>query len=277
MFVPLLLLTLPLRPVDFPATPIAGQLDEGVRVYRYGRGLDRLYQADRQSTGTWFDGKRKQGVDYVLWLSPSLISRWLGYLEAKEKWPSGELERRWERIRQDLGGRMTFIVRSCSMPRIDALEGEIAQPAPTLDAASIRFLWTSSPSPLPSVAARLPMVGLIRGGEPALDSSRRVPPGLRIEPSVCLVGERWSRLASEVLREDWWQRVPFGEPLRPELDSPDSGYRLPLGEFYSATHLVTLPLPATGWESPEFELRTFRPGKEQVARFSLFQSKVAGS
>lgn len=273
MFAVLALMTIPLRPLDFPKQPIARELDEGVRVYRHGKGLDRLYQDDRKVTGTWFDGKVRRDADHVLWLSPSLISRWLGYLEAKEKWPEGELERRWTALRMDLGGRMSFVVRVCTMPRMDLLEGEISERIAPIDPKQLRFLWTSSLPPRPSVPARMDVIGLIRQRETPLNQSRRYVGGMRVEPKQCLLSEFWSRSASEVLKEDWWMRVPFGEALKSEFDCLDSSYAVPLGDFYSATYLVSLPLPEGPLAGPGFELRSFSPRKERVARFELFGGK----
>lgn len=273
MFAALALISIPLKPLDFPETPIARHLDEGVRVYRHGKGLDRLYVDDRQVTGSWFDGKSNRGVDQAVWISPSLISRWLGYLEAKEKWPSGELERRWIRLRQDLGGKLTFVVRVCAMPKVDLLEGEIDRWSPRPDPTQVRFLWTSSPEDLPSIPPRMDFVDLVRAGSLPLNASRRVTGGMRIEPKSCLLTDLWSRQSAEVLQDDWWRRVPFGEPLRPEFEGPLAETPIPLGEFRSATFLVTVPIPEGPLAGPTFELRAFSPAKERIARFELLDRR----
>lgn len=267
------MLSIPLRPIDFPVSPFPREMDEGVRVYRHGKGLDRLYTDDRKVTGSWFDGKIKRGVDHVIWISPSLVSRWLGYLEAKEKWPAGELERRWGRLRQDLGGKFTFVVRVCSMPRIDPLEGEIDRWTTRPDPAELRFLWTSSPNELPAIPMRMDVVDLVRNTEVPLTASRRVVGGQRSEPQGCLLSELWSRQASEVLRDDWWRRVPFGEPLRPEFEGLLAERSIPLGEFRSATFLVSVPIPDGPLAGSTFELRSFSPQKERIAKFELMERR----
>lgn len=273
MFFALPLLVLPLRPIDFPVEPIPREVIEGVRVYRFGKGVDRLYQDDRQSVGTWFDGKARRGVDTVLWVSPSLVSRWLGYLEAKEKWPEGELERRWSRIRTEMGGKLNFVVRACAFPKMDILEGQFEEPAKVFDPAEIRMLWTSSAERLNEVADRYPVVGLVKNESTPLTQSRRVPTAQRVEPKVCLLEEQWSRSASSIMAENWWRKAPFGEPLRGEFDRDSDGYQIPLGDFYAATYLASIPIPDGPLAGPSFELRVFRPRKEQVARFSLMAKR----
>jgi hypothetical protein len=255
------------RPVDFPEVPLAHEVAKGVRTYSLGKGLERLYLDDRQVVGRWFDGRIHRDADTVLWISPSLVSRWLGYLEAKEKWPAGELESRWRRLRSHLGGRLTFVSRVSSFPKMDMLEQEPAGRADPREASHIRILWTSSERPIPEVEERklIQVPGAVVR-EPHF--GKRSLPEQRFEPEVCLLTRRQARDLDGLLREDWWLRVPFGEDLRPEFSPrcPEEGW--PLGDFYSALYLASLPIP-DGFAGSGFELRLFSPRKERVAKYIL--------
>lgn len=273
MLAALIALWIPLRLIDFPVHPIAEEIEVGVKTYQVHKGLDRLYLDDRQVVGKWFDGRLRQDVDQVLWISPGLVSRWLGYLEAKEKWPEGELEARWARLRSNLGGKMTFVARLCAMPRKDILDEEPPRKPDPIDIQAVRFLWTSS---LPEYPSRIEKEGLLSWSWPRTPPEgfgKRPISGLRFEPKAALLASRQAREAKDVLREDWWLRVPFGEPLTPEFALVPSGFEYPLGDFYSATFLVCLPIPQGALQGAQFELRMFSPRKERIARFSILDRR----
>ncbi len=268
MLLALASLWLPLKPLDYPERPIGVELERGVQAYVRGKGLERLYLEDRQVVGTWFDGSKKRDVDQVLWISPSLLSRWLGYLAAKEKWAEGELPARWAKLRASLGGKLTFLVRLGAMPKIDLMEQETVAPGSSRDALDVRFLWTSTAAPWPHVAAKEGFLGW--SGPKRFPSTALRIEGLRTEPRACRIGERRARSAEGVLVEDWWRRVPFGEPLTPEFERGNLEEGLPLGEFFATTYLVQLPVPGDTLPGGQFELRIFSPRKERIAGFSVF-------
>lgn len=272
MITSLLALALPLKPVDFPSAPLAAEVDKGVRTYSLGKGLERLYMDDRQVVGVWFDGRLHRDADHVVWISPSLMSRWLGYLDAKEKWPAGELEKRWGFLRKSLGGRMTFIVRLCALPKIDILEQEVALPADPCDMTKVRFLWTSNRSELSAVQDR-ELIHVPGAVERLPAFGKRVPIGLNSDPSVYLVSEHRADTANKVFQEDWWMRVPFGESIQPEFAKECMEEMAFCGEYHSRTYFVSLPIPEEPIEANRFELRIFSPRKERVAKFSLFSKK----
>ena len=263
-----LALAVALKPVDFPEAAIPREIDTGVRTYALGRGLDRLYLDDRKVVGVWFDGRMHRDADQVLWISPSLASRWLGYLEAKEKWPSGELEKRWVLLRKSLGGRMTFIVRLCAMPKIDIFDQEVASPADPCDMKDVRFLWTAGKISLPDAPEKL-MVRIPGAEIHAPEFGKRTPTGLNADPAVYMISERRSDVAGKVLQEDWWMQVPFFEPLQPEFGKECLDEMMFCGDFHCRTYLVSLYVPTEPIENDRFELRIFSPRKERVARFSL--------
>jgi hypothetical protein len=270
---PFLFLALPIKPIDFPSLPIAKEIDAGVCIYALGKGIDRLYLDDRRVVGLWFDGKVRQEADHVLWLSPSLISRWLGYLEAKEKWPDGELEGRWDALRAHLSGHMTFIVRLCSMPRIDPIEGEIDQKAQQEDSSDVRFLLTSSSPHKPSAATKDELLGFAIPRPVPPVGRRRVSGGIRLEPDVVALSRVQSREVRQVLDEDWWLRAPFGKALTPEFSKPPCFDDYPLGDYFASTYLVRFPIPKEPFPANSFQLRIFSPRKERIADFSLLERR----
>jgi hypothetical protein len=272
MLVALAALWIPLKPLDFPPGPLPAEVARGVEVYVEGKGLERLYNEDRQVVGTWFDGTRKRDADHVLWISPALASRWLGYLEVKEKWPPGERESRWKKLKASLAGKLTFVVRLCAMPKVDLVEQELAGYGMERDALDVRFLWTSASSEWPVVRSR---EGLLGWSRPRTEPQRDRPAdSLRAMPQSCLLREHRSRSSSRIFAEDWWRRVPFGESLTPEFDRGSLVEDLPLGDFFAATYLVQLPIPKESLPSGGFELRVFNARRERVAAFSLFPAKA---
>ena len=91
----------------FPAEPIRSQvvvgaelahaapnlsLSDPVRSPEPRSGLGRIWKSDRKPVGWWSNGYEKKSVEHVTWLSPELISRWLGFLEAREFWRKDELQ-----------------------------------------------------------------------------------------------------------------------------------------------------------------------------------------
>ena len=84
-----------------------------------------------------------------------------------------------------------------------------------------------------------------------------------------MVSEHRSSSAGKVLQEDWWMRIPFGEPLQPEFARECMDEMMFCGEYFCRTYLVSLPIPEEPIEGNRFELRIFSPRKERVARFSL--------
>src|SRR5689334_4109662 len=99
------------HPVRFPVEPIQIEVCRGEEVYRAGKGIERTLMEDRQAIGYWFDGRVRKDVEEAIWVSPTMVSRWLGYLQAKERWPKLELLNRWAALRDQLDGSLTFVVR----------------------------------------------------------------------------------------------------------------------------------------------------------------------
>lgn len=103
--------------------------------------ISEVFQEDRVVLGTWSEGWRKLDVEWAILLSPQLISRWLGFLSVREAWPEGELVRRWEWVRQEIGDRPVFIVILSAFPKKELLGlGDTTAPS-TDELENIRIVF----------------------------------------------------------------------------------------------------------------------------------------
>lgn len=224
-----------LPPLAFPPDPIEREVEEGARLAREGASLDRLYQDDRRPVGYWFDGKWGQEVEFVTWISPRLVSRWLGYLERRELWEPDEIGRRWEELRRRLDGKMTFVVWLSAYPKRPMLELTPERPPVTTDLEGVKFFLTAG-----SAAQRA------RGELLA----------------------RWQSRRRDKLGEfRWWLYVPFGELLTPVDRRLKDEPPFPLGDYHAAYYLVEGFSMPEMFEGQRFELRILSPRKERIAAF----------
>ncbi len=251
----------------FPGSPIDSEVRSGMDSFRRGRGIERVYGRDRAVLGRWFDGRVKRDAEFAVWISPGLVSRWLGYLGAKEKWPSGELQRRWSELKRHLDGRLVFVVLLAAYPKIDPFE----EPEPTggSDASEIdgpRFLITSGGAVIePPRPDELFGIRYTVAGRATLSDSSAA--GLRLEPDVAQLALLRGRSLGDLGGYRWHHDCPFGAELRSEHEFPWSMRPLPIGPFHQGWYLASAPAPP-GWESVEaFELRVFTSRGERVGHF----------
>ena len=226
----------------FGPTPIRAEVLRGEAIERKGKGIERTLLDDRSVVGYWSDGWRKKGVEDAIWLSPPMVSRWLGYLQAREGWTDDELQSRWDRARQFLDGKMTFVVRLASLPKIDPL-------------------WDANGAP----------------GDPR--EVEEVHPVLTIERGVGLVGwhqtldatalvrsQAWT--PGEVLGVEWSKHGPLKEFLGDRFGDP-APMDYPTGECVSVVWLVQGQAPQRLWGQSKVELRVVTPKKERRAEFQV--------
>jgi hypothetical protein len=260
-----LVLIATLKPIAFEIEPIGAEVLRGERTFLGGKGLPAVLAEDRQAVGIWFDGRARREVEDVIWVSPGLVSRWLGYLRAKEKWPDGELQSRWDKLRPVLDGRITFIVRLAALPRQDPLDFGWTGAPGVRDARELRFMLAHLPP-----GGGHPRGTLTFGVHPesALEPRRLQAPG------VALLAWLQSRQWRDVVTQPWHLYVPFGGPLMGEFERvPSAWERLPLGDNFGAMYLLQAETPATLYGAGTLEVRVFSPSKERVARFALVGGK----
>ncbi len=131
--------------LTFGPVPLPEQVAEGKRLYAQGKGIERTLKDSRSVIGVWFDGRVKDDVESIIWVSPGMASRWLGYLEAQSKWPKSETQRRWDAIRGQVRGRLCFVIRLSAMPRLVGLDMESEGKPTTVDIDNPSFRLTSGP------------------------------------------------------------------------------------------------------------------------------------
>jgi hypothetical protein len=260
-----------MKPIDFPAQPIATELLRGEKVYYQRRGLERVLAEDRVVIGTWFDGRIKRDVEDVTWVSPSLVSRWLGYLNAQEKWPYAELIGRWQALRARLGGRMTFVAQLSALPRRDPLDLAEEANANFEDALDARFLVTHDlEGPAPATEAHLEDGALT--GKAATRRSL-----MRYEPLVTALGSIKAYDWRSLFATKWYQLSADFEPLLPEFQLPyrPDPYRNRLGDHLTVIYRVEAPLPDRPLAAAELQVRVFTKRHERAAHFSLRNPRFA--
>ncbi|MFQ3668078.1 MAG: hypothetical protein SNJ61_04220 [Fimbriimonadaceae bacterium] len=252
----------PLVPIAFPSEPIEAERARGRDAYRKSRNLIRTFDGYRQSVGRWAAGPLQQTVEDVLWLSPEWAARWLGYHEAKEKWPPGELERRWSEIAFQSEGRLLFVVRLSAFPRHNWF-GEVQGPADPTDLEPLRFLVTLDGDRLPE---RVGPFGRLDDLSPGPDD----PPAVWLQPSAERVGTLFSNDPASFANVAWWRWLPFASAVRPEFEplGAPTGF---LGEYRQDVYVVSAALPPEICRDPNavqtFQLRIFSPRRERVASF----------
>ncbi len=238
-----------LSPAEFPAQPIPAEVRRGAELAqkrtnellrdvsgaRNRRSVECVFSGDRVAIGRWSNGYSKQSVEWAIRLSPGLMSRWLGFLQAREYWGDDELLSRWNAVRARLDGRLTFVVQLAAFPKLPTLDvGDPAEPRPE-EVDDVRFVLTGQPAPHPMRALRL---------------------------------ARWQARERSPLRDyKWWLDLDLGCALAPEFERDQAQPPSPFGDYHMAWYVV--------WTDERIdvgkalELRVLCRRKERTARFSL--------
>lgn len=119
----------------FPSEPITSEVELGRKIgmrhdmddweYKIGRipataelaKIEEVYRDDRIVLGTWNEGIRDLDVEWAIRLSPPLMSRWCGFLEARELWPTNEINTRWNSITSGLGRKPVYVIVLSAFPK----------------------------------------------------------------------------------------------------------------------------------------------------------------
>ncbi|MBX3119236.1 MAG: hypothetical protein KF784_09235 [Fimbriimonadaceae bacterium] len=259
MFVPILAVTLL---TAFPEAPIPHELVRGVSVFKAGKGLDRVLMDDRKAFGQWFDGKIRRDVDEVLRLSPALMSRWLGYLAAEEKWTPSKVAARWDKIKAELEGNHWFVVRLSAFPKLDLLDGSPSDSANASTLDNVRFQITLNGRKLPMSQTLDPIFGYVptHGRMPEnYEKVRYVTTHIKNGPRV------QTRHWKDIGGFSWVEPTALADILLPEFYEPKLVGGLPLGEYFATWYLVSTPVLQEKESSVEsIELWVFQPKKQSM-------------
>lgn len=237
------------RPLNFAETPVAAMVAEGRAKARVGKPRDPLTKIIRgpvqseitsilgqesKTIGTWTNGSSKQSVEHATWISPELVSRWLGFNEAREFWDQDVLPTKWQMVRHKMSGKLNFVVELSAFPKLP-FQGTGEYQKPRFDSYdNVRFVLTSD--------------------------------GRFWNMNARQIRQIQGRKQADVDHWPWWLDTPISACLATEHDTPPDP-PLPFGDFNRTYYWVDLPIPAEIGET--FELRVLSKGKERVAKYSL--------
>ncbi len=233
---------------QFPAEPIKVEFERGFALARREKKialgdlfktrnprtpLSRVLQSDRQNIGWWSNGYEQKPTEHVVWLSPPLLSRWLGFLAAQEYWHQEETQERWSNIVGALGHRRAFVVQLSSFPKKPTygIGDEVRSDQSEID--DVRFVYTTG--------------------------------GTTVEMNAIQLAHWQSRDRIDLDGFLWWHLLPLSGALIGEFDPPLSDTPLPLGDYHRSWTLVWVEFA----DDPRFEVRVLSRRKERVARFSV--------
>lgn len=230
----------------FPADPIPGEMARGAEIYRKGKGIERTLLEDRVVLGLWFSGRKQEDVEEVIRLSPEMVSRWIGYLKAKERWSEETLNQRWDHIAEAMGEDTHFVVRLSAFPKmtLEDLEPALSRSADPNEISNVRFAFE-------------------------IECGAKDPSAMLLETSQT---RDWKSLGDF----KWYLSLPYGEALRPEFATTDDGWSYPVGDYYSAWYLVRIPNHVVDLREPQ-SLLVFSKEKTRVARYNQQKGKSARS
>lgn len=233
----LLGLTLAASPADFPLVPVHRPMLEGYALGVKARSPQEVLQPTTVRFGRRWAGFKYEDVEWALWLSPEAVSRWLGFLEARELFGQDEMLRRWRLLREDLDGKLVFVVRLSAFPKAQTLElgdPEDARPDEIQDAT---FALSSGDRRWPTRST--PLAFWRTQTREELDSYR------------------------------WWLDLPFGDLLTPAEQWRNPEPRWNLGDWAGAWYLVEASPPPTWFEDEAFTLHVVGPRAERRATYAL--------
>lgn len=258
--------------MTFGPTPLPEQVAEGMKIYAQGKGIDRTLDDSRAVLGVWFDGRIKDDVESLVWISPRMASRWLGYLEAKEKWPKGEIQERWDKLRAFVGRRLCFVARLSAMPRLRGLDMDSEGTPSPVDIEHPEFRLTTGPGydfPKPALIDRILRMGRTHSAyPPSLRAESPLP--FPVAPAEVRLLARWqSRDRGRLERYVWFQDLPCREMFaaKGQTFEQDSGYGL--GDFGSAWYWAAFDPGHLQRCAGGFDVWVLTPNKQRVGSFRL--------
>lgn len=226
--------------LEFDKEPVSEFVVEGKRLAENKKPPYTTAFPFQKVLSRWWNGKTYRPIEFVWWFSPEYVSLRLGYLARKEGWKEGELSKRWQRIRHDRKGKLSFIVQVAAAPKVDLLSGEKAWETDTKDLENVHFV-------------------LIVGKDAFVPAKTE------------LVHAQRTREEYLLSRFPWHQFAPGGDLLREKTEEPLPS-ALPIGEYYLHLYVVefsTKELQKIWNESSNLYLEIRSRGKERIAVFPL--------
>ncbi len=108
---------------DIVSEPIVAELQEGKRIFQRGKGIDRTEKDARIVIGKWFDGERLQSVEEAVFITPGLLSRWLGY-QSSAGTPKEDITAAWSKCYSQFSNKRMALIRLARLCTVDIQEGD---------------------------------------------------------------------------------------------------------------------------------------------------------
>jgi len=257
--------------LTFGPVPLPDQVAEGKRIYAQGKGIERTLKDSRSVIGVWFDGRVKDDVESIIWVSPGMASRWLGYLGAQEKWPKSEIQQRWDLIRRQLNGRLCFVVRLSAMPRLVGLEMDSEGKPSAADIANPSFRLTSGPGyPFPhrKLLDRLLKSPKSPTYPSALEAIDPLPdPSSPVEFRELANWQTRDRFKLD--KYAWYQDLPICSAFKRANEEPEKDQGYGLGDYGAKWYWVAFDPAQLQVCAGGFDVWVVTANKERVGSFRL--------
>lgn len=231
------------KPLTLGPGPNREAMLVGEEIARQGKGLDRLLLEDRQVIGRWARAYMPHDSEDVLWISPDLLSRWLGYLQESEGLTDQQVQDRWNALEGSAGRDFWIVVRLAALDKQDPLDLGMEEEAETTDLSPVKVLATVTDL-----------------------SGQRI--ALKPTQTTVLADVRSSD-ANEVIGLPWYIFSDAFKPLLPSIppSKPDSD----LGTNEGRLLFVKLPVPGSMLAGRELEVRVLSRRKNRLAHFALLR------
>ncbi|MBS1700972.1 MAG: hypothetical protein JST12_04870 [Armatimonadetes bacterium] len=122
----------------FGTAPIPTEFAEGQKVFHRKKGIDRTTGDAGVKIGEWFDGDRKQVVEEAIFLTPGLLSRWLGY-QAASGTADEEIQNSWKACTDQLQDQSLAFIRLSRLGTVDPVDGNVEDTANIEALNTVRF------------------------------------------------------------------------------------------------------------------------------------------
>lgn len=122
----------------FGEAPIPAEFEEGRKVFHRKKGIDRTEKDARIVIGKWFDGDRVQIVEEAVFLTPGLLSRWIGYQDASGM-PKEVTDNRWKQCSNQFSDKNLALIRLARLGTVDPHDGDVENYAAIEALDSVQF------------------------------------------------------------------------------------------------------------------------------------------
>jgi hypothetical protein len=130
----------------FGTEPIAEDFKAGQKIFKQHKGIDRVTKDSRIVIGQWFNGANLQPVEEAIFVTPGLLSRWLGYHQANGK-SKLEVQSAWTKCSAQFSEKTVVVIRLARLCTVDMIDGDVDNSAKpdALDTVNVEIREASQP------------------------------------------------------------------------------------------------------------------------------------